>query len=674
MSVGFQRFELASSTSTNENPSSELGTRSGPVSSNLSEFSDGERSFERLGSDSPPIAPYSASPVIIRTPPEQLENLGLQETLQIAQAHSSPTDVDAYGCWLGASVLPFSIAPTGDVYVLLGKEREDQTWKCGSNRWSDFGGRRCTEKDRDCAETAGREFWEESCCVVNDATTWFGTYFSEQGRTPTDTASGKLAPMNPRAPLSGASQHFAVQVRRPATKQVVVPTKGDPKEDLASLFRRGGYTYRLVRTGNVRPLPQTGLAEAEPVSTNATKNSESVSESGVACPLVESDTKPAAIVGKSYVTFACRVPWDPTLSERFHNTVGWLGCLYDAIRLFHMAYYDLFVLPEEAKPVNYASSSFKPSSEFVSGETPLPSRRASVVNFSSSGLTAAESLGSMPRLTLGMILPYMREAKPTIAIGPAPRWNQLPKSANLVDVGWNSNTRVAWVDYRVEGKFALSSSGPIGNPWSVHQRQASAAPGINHERIEFWVPPDALVLSDVILALRELVGRRERVKALYRMVPANLATHPSVSTETSVGGDLYSVVVKTEYLEKQAVQWWSLPRLTEMMANNGVYRTEQTRSSCNEMLSVVCQLLAHDFPTNKQHSKRNSTYSSSSSSSTHYHSASHFSSNGVANTNWDSRTSYSSQAPSKFDSYNKRPRHSQYDHYNQYTRHSRFDS
>ena len=43
---------------------------------------------------------------------------------------------------VGASILPFSVDPRwGKVYFLLGKERKHKTWICGSEQWSDFGGR-----------------------------------------------------------------------------------------------------------------------------------------------------------------------------------------------------------------------------------------------------------------------------------------------------------------------------------------------------------------------------------------------------------------------------------------------------------------------------------------------------------------------------------------------------
>lgn len=57
-----------------------------------------------------------------------------------------------------AGILPYHIGATGEVRVLLGKERESQ-------RWCDFGGRR-DDVDAHRAETAAREAWEESRGVL----------------------------------------------------------------------------------------------------------------------------------------------------------------------------------------------------------------------------------------------------------------------------------------------------------------------------------------------------------------------------------------------------------------------------------------------------------------------------------------------------------------------------
>lgn len=65
----------------------------------------------------------------------------------------------------GAGVLAFcSPDPAGEVYFVLGKERDCPDWRYGSNRWSDFAG---AGKDGEAPEvTAAREFVEETLAVV----------------------------------------------------------------------------------------------------------------------------------------------------------------------------------------------------------------------------------------------------------------------------------------------------------------------------------------------------------------------------------------------------------------------------------------------------------------------------------------------------------------------------
>tara|TARA_A100001015_G_scaffold224608_1_gene253287 strand:+ start:2823 stop:3713 length:891 start_codon:yes stop_codon:yes gene_type:complete len=64
---------------------------------------------------------------------------------------------------IGSGIIPISIDDTGNIYILLAKERYNPNWK-GSNRWSGFeGGKKNLET---CVETAIREFNEESLGVV----------------------------------------------------------------------------------------------------------------------------------------------------------------------------------------------------------------------------------------------------------------------------------------------------------------------------------------------------------------------------------------------------------------------------------------------------------------------------------------------------------------------------
>tara|TARA_A100001015_G_scaffold222019_1_gene249983 strand:+ start:124 stop:1014 length:891 start_codon:yes stop_codon:yes gene_type:complete len=64
---------------------------------------------------------------------------------------------------IGSGIIPISIDDTGNIRILLAKERYSPNWK-GSNRWSGFeGGKKNLET---CIETALREFNEESLGVV----------------------------------------------------------------------------------------------------------------------------------------------------------------------------------------------------------------------------------------------------------------------------------------------------------------------------------------------------------------------------------------------------------------------------------------------------------------------------------------------------------------------------
>lgn len=69
--------------------------------------------------------------------------------------------IEAHG--MGAGVVPFAYAPTGERMCLLGRERFCTSWK-GSCRWSGFEGSR--KDPESLMETALREFTEESLGVI----------------------------------------------------------------------------------------------------------------------------------------------------------------------------------------------------------------------------------------------------------------------------------------------------------------------------------------------------------------------------------------------------------------------------------------------------------------------------------------------------------------------------
>ena len=66
---------------------------------------------------------------------------------------------------IGAGVICYSRDHgNGEVYVLLGKEKETPEWRTGSNRWSGFSGK--VDPTERVALAAAREFLEESLCSV----------------------------------------------------------------------------------------------------------------------------------------------------------------------------------------------------------------------------------------------------------------------------------------------------------------------------------------------------------------------------------------------------------------------------------------------------------------------------------------------------------------------------
>ena len=84
--------------------------------------------------------------------------------------------------WVGAGVLPFARSHTNDIYFLLGKECESDEWKCSSNKWCDFSGGR-NDDDVSPAHTASREFCEELCGVD---LMWSNAFYADMTHRLTD--------------------------------------------------------------------------------------------------------------------------------------------------------------------------------------------------------------------------------------------------------------------------------------------------------------------------------------------------------------------------------------------------------------------------------------------------------------------------------------------------------
>lgn len=70
---------------------------------------------------------------------------------------------------MSASILCFSVTPSGEVFFLLGKQAAPRNghFTRAANTWCDFGGHEAARDGADQATTAAREFYEESLCCVN---------------------------------------------------------------------------------------------------------------------------------------------------------------------------------------------------------------------------------------------------------------------------------------------------------------------------------------------------------------------------------------------------------------------------------------------------------------------------------------------------------------------------
>lgn len=377
--------------------------------------------------------------------------------------------------WYGASVLPIAIAPGGDVFVLLGKEKEDQSWRFGSNRWGDFGGRR-SPSDADVAETAAREFVEESCAVIADPSLWI-------------RGNGSLLCPRPTEADGGVS-------------------------NFASDLRAGAFRYCISKC-----FPSTN-------DSSDTVNKGSDQANGV--------SEQSYLSNGNYFTFVCRVPWEPDIPERFLLSVSWLNCLDDAARLYHAVYQDFF--GAQVTHLQRISKSLGKNICYKDDSAPL---------------------SPVPPLVAGMLNPLMKTA------------DRVSDELSVVSVHLDQGSNT----------FVVTFAGDC---------KCFPAKDLQGQR--------GRVLRHGLLAMRELCAKRNRMRMLLKMMPGHLRNHPALTLfDDRQTGEICWLEVREEYLEKQCVQWWSLPRICELANNGGCFRNEQTRGCFLDVLSAVSQLLRADY-------------------------------------------------------------------------------
>lgn len=92
---------------------------------------------------------------------------------------------------------------------------------------------------------------------------------------------------------------------------------------------------------------------------------------------------------------------------------------------------------------------------------------------------------------------------------------------------------------------------------------------------------------DIRTAFSSVRNQLCQVRRLPRLsnCPFSLRKHPAVQLRQ------HRVVVDAHYLEKQCVNWWSLDRLTEVVRNNGRFKTQRFRRTFLPALRIVIRKL-----------------------------------------------------------------------------------
>ena len=75
----------------------------------------------------------------------------------------------------------------------------------------------------------------------------------------------------------------------------------------------------------------------------------------------------------------------------------------------------------------------------------------------------------------------------------------------------------------------------------------------------------------------EKKGKTKELMNYYRSMPHWVHHHPAIETQYSSTGVLSSVHVRSSWLEKQQIRWWSLPQLYYVVQNKGRYKKSQFR-------------------------------------------------------------------------------------------------
>jgi len=120
---------------------------------------------------------------------------------------------------------------------------------------------------------------------------------------------------------------------------------------------------------------------------------------------------------------------------------------------------------------------------------------------------------------------------------------------------------------------------------------------------EFWDSPEFLVIKQIIHVFSEL-------KTAFQKLPDSLQKHDvfKVKYLSSSVNFFIDIHVKDQYLEKQCMEWWSLPKLSNALNNGGISHNEFLRPNFLPMVAILLKTFKYRGSPTSQTWEKKSKY------------------------------------------------------------------
>ena len=100
-------------------------------------------------------------------------------------------------------------------------------------------------------------------------------------------------------------------------------------------------------------------------------------------------------------------------------------------------------------------------------------------------------------------------------------------------------------------------------------------------------------ICDDIPAVKNVIENWQKLRQTFYRLPYSLRNHPAIDVKMVYKTALIlKIKINDIYLEKQSINWWSLPRLLEVIRQGGIYHNEFFRPSFLPYLSVIVDVLS----------------------------------------------------------------------------------